>query len=460
MSPPPPLHVAERPGRGVPATVPTVERRSQPHREPRLLALTSMPMAVRESAGCVLVFTEAEAFDGIVLLDPGRAAEVAEIIRAGRHYLLPVLNFSGLPLPYADYQGQGPFWDQLPFALTTVQRILGGLQRLPAAVTSTQDPKTLLLARAYTRDNILEPTYQPSARELISYPSAGLIEECWVHAEALADEGLFRRRFFDRLHQCPTCGSSRLHVREECSACRSAELFEQPLIHHYRCAHQGLEQDFQADGKLVCPKCRRQLRHLGVDYDKPGTATGCRRCGQVEAEAAIAFVCLDCHAHSTNATIVTRDWHAYELTPEGERRLVAPDLAAGTSVTRVDPGQTFFFIVEQGCRLQARYGRPSMLLRVRLTRAAACREQHGERACIKAMAQIAEVLRGEVRDTDLIVEQNDEVLIYMPETADAVIDAPRRRLLERLRSTIRIDFGFEIDSVDPESLLTRVRQSA
>ena len=31
-------------------------------------------------------------------------------------------------------------------------------------------------------------------------------------------------------------------------------------------------------GDLVCPKCNRQLRHIGVDYEKPSKLFTCFNC--------------------------------------------------------------------------------------------------------------------------------------------------------------------------------------
>ena len=100
----------------------------------------------------------------------------------------------------------------------------------------------------------------------------------------------------------------------ECSACRSADVEEESIVNHFRCAHQALERHFTQGEALICPKCRRLLRHFGVDYDRPGTATVCRACDHVDAEAAIGFLCIDCGAKIDAAVVPTRDWCAYALT--------------------------------------------------------------------------------------------------------------------------------------------------
>ena len=72
------------------------------------------------------------------------------------------------------------------------------------------------------------------------------------------------------------------------------DLAQQPIVHHYRCGWQEPEQRFIKGRAVICPKCRRELRHYGVDYDKPGSVLVCRSCQKAKPDPVVQFVCLDC----------------------------------------------------------------------------------------------------------------------------------------------------------------------
>ena len=136
-------------------------------------------------------------------------------------------------------------------------------------------------------------------------------------AEALCEHGLVKREFFERFHICPSCDSYRLHVREECSQCRSSNLSEEQYLHHFRCAFQGPEGDFRRGDELICPKCHHELTHFGFDYDRPGTMIMCGSCGHAASEPSVGFVCLDCGVHTDSDVATTRDVFSYQLTDQG-----------------------------------------------------------------------------------------------------------------------------------------------
>jgi hypothetical protein len=286
---------------------------------------------------------------------------------------------------------------------------------------------------------------------LITFPAAGLIDEPWRHADQLAEAGFLSKHFFDRFHCCPTCGSSRLNVREECTACRSADLFDETTIHHFRCAHQAVERQFRQGEKLVCPKCSRELRHFGVDYDKPGLTTACRSCGHIDEDSLVGFVCIDCASKHDGQTVATRDWYEYKITAPGERALLSGQVTSRKDGQK-DALGTFQLMVDQGLRLHSRYDKPLTILKIAFTRTDQVRREHGERVLAQARTHALEIVRGELRDTDVVLDTEDNILVYMPETDTGQTETPHRRLIDRIRSTLRVDLGAEASLVAVEEL--------
>jgi hypothetical protein len=95
---------------------------------------------------------------------------------------------------------------------------------------------------------------------------------------------------------------------------------------------------------------------------------------------------------------------------------------------------------------------------VDFARAAAVREEHGERYLAAARRQALEVIRGELRDTDLMIETPEGVLVVLPETESRAGDAPCRRLLERLSSLLAVDLGVDIRPIEPRQMSVAAAQ--
>ena len=425
---------------------------AHPSREvPHFLLLSSSPNLLRDDSRCRFVFGEDELFDGVIVVGGHGTDDVEAIVRRSNDLLLPIANLSDEAIPFADFHGQGASQGRLEDAVDALMRISESVRRLPDAIRRSDQPEAILLARAHTRGGILAPVYDPGVSHLISYPAAGLIDEPWRHADRLAEAGLLRRTFFDRLHYCPSCRSSRLNVREECTACRAPDLVDESILHHFRCAHQGVERQFRQGEKLVCPKCTRELRHFGVDYDKPGLATACRSCGHVDADSSIGFVCIDCASRHDGQAMATRDWHEYRMTRAGERSLISGQVTARTEGGN-DALATFRLMVGQGLRLQSRYGKPVTIFRIAFAKADQVRKQHGERTLAQARVHAVEIVRGEMRDTDFVLENEDDVLVYMPETDAGQTETPLRRVIERIHSTLRVDLGAHASVLSAEDL--------
>lgn len=138
--------------------------------------------------------------------------------------------------------------------------------------------------------------------------------------KSAVDEGLFSPSFVEKIYECNTCHDSFLHYREVCPKCLSADLAEEEMIHHFRCAMISEEKQFrQDDGSLVCPKCTKELRHIGVDYDKPAVMFKCKTCSHDFQDYLIKAHCTGCGNESAVEYLVSNNIYSYELTEKGKR---------------------------------------------------------------------------------------------------------------------------------------------
>jgi hypothetical protein len=402
---------------------------------------------------CVFSFHEEERFDGLIVADASVAQGLDRLLNERRAWLAPLVDLTGTRLWYADFHAEVATPATLRRGVEHALVVVNALARLPQAVLAVDDPEALLLARICSRGRQLEPRYDAAVPDLVRYPLAGLIERPAEAANRLAERGYLLRRFFDRLHSCPACGSSRLNVREECSACRSADVCDETFVHHYACAHQAMERQFRNGSRLVCPKCRQNLRHFGVDYDRPGSATVCRACGHVDGEAAIGFVCIDCGDRSDAASVPTRDWYSYRLTMSGERRLLVADLRT-PQLAPVAEAEPFRILMQHCLDIQCRYGRPATVLAIAFDRAAEIGKKEGPDVLARASRQAIEIVRGELRSTDTLVETPDGMHILLPETDQRSAEVPCQRLLGCIASSVAIDLGVRIRVMQPQELIS------
>jgi hypothetical protein len=149
------------------------------------------------------------------------------------------------------------------------------------------------------RDSVFVPEASPFAPlghactevdELLELPPGEGLEVL----EDLGDLGLLERELENLVHVCPSCRKSQLNLREACPVCASIDLDIERLIHHFHCAYSGLESEFVSGLDMVCPKCRKPLRQLGQDFERPHETYICRTSGHLFEEPYIEGQCLHC----------------------------------------------------------------------------------------------------------------------------------------------------------------------
>lgn len=246
--------------------------------------------------------------------------------RAHRDALRPVVVLGGgggdeLAVP-------NPRLDTLDPVLDRASAIVDRLRELrsvrPAAEIT--DPASKLLAFAWTRSSRIVASFSASLTRGFGYAAAQVLvadpddppPDPVTQLNGMAAAGYLAAELRDVAHACPACGSINVLLRDGCPACGSVDIRDETLIHHFACGFQAEESRFAVDfGIYVCPKCRRELRHFGLDYDKPGIIHRCNACGLQTSELEARGRCLAC-----DATFAAEDGgrysiHDYVLTAEG-----------------------------------------------------------------------------------------------------------------------------------------------
>lgn len=347
-------------------------------------------------------------------------------------------HVGGLQLPMIDIRGRaGEFADaafdimQPPTWSETARRIVGfrrQREKLAPRYRQTGEPDLQLLAHMYVSGRPLRGMRYPLTPEAVCYPGFFSAARVVPIAEELALRGLLRKTFLDRLHECRICRSRRLSAREECPSCRSADLRETGLIHHYQCAALLPEEQFRRGAALVCPKCSRQLRNYGKDYDRPGHAYVCNTCDATSSEPEVGFVCLDCSARMDGDAAERVDIFSYSLTDAARALLEGrgPMLAARMPVS----------LQREVARINATAGMRAGIAEIRFAGKEELIATHGPTAFRKSRDLLVENLRNRLAGVGSVHVAEDAVYILI-ERFEAQAEAWLRSLLLRSENLLR-----------------------
>ncbi|WP_299002020.1 hypothetical protein [uncultured Shewanella sp.] len=124
---------------------------------------------------------------------------------------------------------------------------------------------------------------------------------------------LDKDKLLDKIRLCSTCQSSLLNYIETCPHCHSIDVIERVSLHCFTCGYVENESLFTRKGKLECPKCFTQMRHIGVDYDRPLETFFCNACDSTFIEANTMVRCFNCDSLSSISSLLVNKIFTYKL---------------------------------------------------------------------------------------------------------------------------------------------------
>jgi len=176
----------------------------------------------------------------------------------------------------------------------------------------------ILKALKEGRINTIEPTFSfeagieyPELRKVTSL-SEGAIQQT---LEELSKVGVLVPEVVGNLAVCPHCGSHKLSMQLQCPTCGLQKLSRGPMIEHMTCGHLDVEENYRKGEGLVCPKCGRALKAVGVDYRRLGMLYRCMGCGSFFPNPRARFSCSNGHSFE-EGELAIKELVAYRLNPE------------------------------------------------------------------------------------------------------------------------------------------------
>jgi hypothetical protein len=213
------------------------------------------------------------------------------------------------------------------------------------AVEATKDPQAtsgmvdneiaikLIAEMLAGRITNIKPQYDFTTELGFSYPVVEQTikvkgKEAVAIMESLAAKGVVNKSFFDRLIRCRRCQSPHLRPSAHCPKCSSGHIVRGRILEHFACKYIGVEDEFTAKGKYICPRCKMELRTIGADYRSQGVLYKCRDCSEIFSVPFLKWRCLKCsslanedevdevviYAYSFNES--KRNWLEFELQPK------------------------------------------------------------------------------------------------------------------------------------------------
>ncbi|MDW8033481.1 MAG: hypothetical protein RMI79_00795 [Nitrososphaerota archaeon] len=185
-----------------------------------------------------------------------------------------------------------------------------------SALLNRSDVQALLKAFMNGSISVLKPVMGQNGD--FTYPEAEKIMGTSTRMtreilEALSEEEILTYEVFTVSIICPYCSDNRFVVELVCPHCDSTRLKIGITIEHLECGYIGFEEDFR---EMICPKCRKRMRALGIDYRKPGVMYKCISCKEFVGEPRKKYACLkEKHVFYENDS-VSKEVYSYTLNPK------------------------------------------------------------------------------------------------------------------------------------------------
>lgn len=247
-------------------------------------------------------------------------------------YLKPIflINNKETTDPYVTELSDGLIasFDQIPETINDINQIHMRTSQLDLSASGSFEVQIFkkVLNYMFTRGmNNFKPHYDINSSIGYTYPTISVNFDPFEEAKVLEllewaeKENLIWPDFHDRVYLCSNCKSGHLSYREICPNCDSANMRSEDLVHHFPCGYIGAISDFKnkVDTVLTCPKCSKNLRHIGVDYDKPSIINHCQNCNEVFQDYSVKAKCVQCGSDSDVQFLISKDINVYKLTKKG-----------------------------------------------------------------------------------------------------------------------------------------------
>lgn len=204
--------------------------------------------------------------------------------------------------------------------------IIKNIEQVATQLTGSYEERIRqrLLQYVYTRKSKLEAVKNRKSSIGYSFPILDLYFSdnplsIFKELNHLKNKDWVTASLKDKLQLCSSCNDSFMIYKETCPKCKSIHIKDQDVVHHFPCAHVAPEEQFKnKDGdQLTCPKCDKNLRHIGIDYDKPSSVYHCHNCEHDFQNAEVIADCHSCGHKNQLEELIEVEISSYTITAKG-----------------------------------------------------------------------------------------------------------------------------------------------
>jgi CheY-like chemotaxis protein/predicted RNA-binding Zn-ribbon protein involved in translation (DUF1610 family) len=135
---------------------------------------------------------------------------------------------------------------------------------------------------------------------------------------------------------CPDCGTLTTAIYLECPECESTQINKEEALEHFDCGNIDFRSKFdKGEGILVCPKCGKKLKVIGVDYRKIENWYRCSN-NHFFGQPNIKFGCSKCNRRFSLEEAKLDLLHQYKLTKSG-RQMLKLGIKAAELTEKIQP---------------------------------------------------------------------------------------------------------------------------
>lgn len=294
-------------------------------------------------------------------------------------------------------------------------------------ILTPEDQKRLQLLKEMKKANllILDPIYDILSPNGYCYPFAGkILEKEHGHEisdlQSLSELDCFEKKFFDKVLLCPFCKSYNINLRDTCLSCKNPHLKSVEMLHHYRCAYIGKEEEFKSGFNYSCPKCHKELKHIGVDYDRVGKNYLCLDCRELHIETEMRAQCRLCKRVFSEENAIQQSIYSYAMTETAEECIRENQFPEPSQEKEIMNEQTELYYLHyfksefsQELKRCHVFNHSLSLIFIRITNFNSIVSAEGETAAFERMKNLSKLVKGSLKLVDIPAQLNESSILAL-----------------------------------------------
>jgi hypothetical protein len=286
------------------------------------------------------------------------------------------------------------------------------------ALIKNEDVEPLFLWLWLNPERRLKPLKNIQNKNLYEYPLIDLYyPKSSLPYAFLVNEtqknNINKQKLVDRVRNCPSCQSAFINYVETCPNCSSINIIEESSLHCFSCGEVNKQKLFLRNNKIQCPNCLTNLKHIGVDYDRPIEQFHCNDCQHSFSDQLTKANCLHCEEIFDINSLITRNIYDYSIGEQSDNYIkhgffrTAPDFNINSKVSQ----EYFVKMIDWVNKIAIRHNQKHLLITLHIKNYKEVLDHIGEIEIINVIEEISQRLNTILRTTDICCQFNESTLL-------------------------------------------------